>query len=91
MSESRSLDQIEEELSKARESLTASVNELAGRLTPGSLAAEAKAQAKAKAGAAVEKVKDLVDEAKAGDQKAIAILGGAAAATVGLIALALRR
>lgn len=87
----RTIAQIEADLEKARESLTATVNELAGRLTPGSLAEDAKVQAKVKMSETGDKVKGLVADAKSGDARALAIVGGTALAACALLAVRIIR
>ncbi|MFT0847289.1 DUF3618 domain-containing protein [Actinomycetaceae bacterium L2_0104] len=97
----RSAEQIENDLKRTREDLAATVNELAGRLDPKNLAKEAGDQAKVKINAFTntakekatsfsEKAKRTVDDAKNGDARALAILGGGAAAVIAGIALVLR-
>ena len=65
--------------------MTATVNELAARLSPSNLANDAKQNVKAQFASATGKVKNLAGDAKGGDTKAIAILAAAALAVVGLI------
>lgn len=81
----RSVKDIEEELERTRLEMTATVNELAGRLDPKKLGKDAAESAKAKAKEAGDKAKEVLDDARHGDVKSIAIVAGAAAAAVGLI------
>ena len=87
----KDIEQIEANLAATRESMTATVNELAARLNPSTLAEDAKEQVKAKASHAAEAVKGVVSDAKRGDRRALAIVGGAAAAVVGVLALKFAR
>ncbi len=87
----KDIQQIQANLVATRESMTATVNELAARLNPSALAGDAKEQVKAKASHAAETVKGVVSDAKRGDRRALAIVGGTAAAAVGVLALKFAR
>ena len=87
----KDIEQIEANLAATRESMTVTVNELAARLSPSALAEDAKEQVKVKASIAADAVKDVVADAKRGDRRALAIVGGTAAAFVGVLALKLAR
>ena len=81
----RSAAEIERDIERVREELTATVDELAGRLSPDRLKQDLKAGAQEKLGAGKAKAQALVTDAKAGDKKAIGILAGSAAAVLGLV------
>ncbi|MDO4888973.1 MAG: DUF3618 domain-containing protein [Actinomycetaceae bacterium] len=87
----RTVDQIEAELARTRESLTDTVNELAERLSPRTLATDAKDTAVEKATQFAETTKALVEDAKGGDKRAIGIISGVAAAVVLVVALKIAR
>ena len=87
----KDIEQIEANLAATRESMTATVNELAARLNPSTLAEDAKEQVKVKASIAADAVKDVVADAKRGDRRALAIVGGTTAVVVGLLALKIVR
>lgn len=87
----KDIQQIQANLVATRESMTATVNELAARLNPSALAGDAKEQVKAKASHAAETVKGVVSDAKRGDRRALAIVGGTTAAAVGVLALKFAR
>ena len=76
---------IDAQLMQMRTELTDTVNELAGKLDPQKLQDQAKEQALEK----VEKVKasvtDLVQDALAGDLKAIGIAAGSVLGTIGVL------
>ncbi|MCF2706081.1 DUF3618 domain-containing protein [Arcanobacterium haemolyticum] len=96
----RSAEQIEVDLKRTREEMAATVNELASRLDPKTLAKDAADQARDKVAGFAEVAQDkaqdamyvasgvaadlrekaqyTVEEAKSGDKRSIAILGGAA-------------
>lgn len=82
----RSAADIERDIARVREELTATVDELAGRLSPDRLKEDIVATAKAKVDDGKEKVRTLLAQAQAGDGKAIGILaGGTALAAYALI------
>ncbi|MCI5825627.1 MAG: DUF3618 domain-containing protein [Arcanobacterium sp.] len=80
--DSRSAGDIERDIARIREELTATVDELAGRLSPDRLKDDVIASAKAKVASGKEKAQSLVDEAQAGDAKAMGILVGGVALAV---------
>ena len=94
---------IEAQLAQKRAELSDSINELAGMLEPKRLgnlakkqaleaAAQAKEQALEKAGQAKASAMALVDDVRAGDTRAIAIVGGVALGlTLAVVLLAARR
>ncbi|MDD7383994.1 MAG: DUF3618 domain-containing protein [Actinomycetaceae bacterium] len=90
----RTPEQIDAELTRTREELTATVNELAERLNPRSLAANAKDTAKESAAkashAARNTAADVAADVRDGDRRTIGILAGAAVATLGFLAWALK-
>lgn len=77
--DTRTAEQIDADMNRVREELTATVNELAGRLHPDNLKEEARAYAEDKLNQGKEQAMGLVDDAKAGDTKALAIIGSAIA------------
>ena len=81
----RTAEEIERDILRVREELTATVDELAGRLSPDRLKEDMKAGAQAKVAEGKAKAQALFDDAKAGDKKAIGILAGSAAAVLGLV------
>ncbi len=83
--DNRSAEEIERDLKRVREEMTATVNELAARLDPAYLANEAKANAQVKLEETKVKAKNLANDAAAGDTKSIAIIGGVVLAVGGLI------
>jgi membrane protein len=98
VSEKRSIEQIEADLRRTREDLSATVGELAGRLAPKALAGDAKNAVRATAEGAKEAVKTrirevkdrataLVADAKNGDTTAIGILACVSTAVIGYITL----
>ncbi|AHU90043.1 hypothetical protein CQ11_08840 [Trueperella pyogenes] len=83
MPDNRTAEEVEADLQRVREELTATVNELAGKLHPDNLKAEARSFASAKFAESKEKAMNLVKDAKNGDRKALSILG----AVAGVVAL----
>lgn len=81
----RSAEEIQKDIERVREEMTATVNELAARLDPKLLAADAKMAAKEKVDLTKVKAQALASDAAAGDTKSIAIIGGVALAVAGLI------
>lgn len=90
----RSAEEIEADLARTREELTASVDELADKLSPKRQLAEAKENiknaAEHSADSAKHAVRGLVTEVKSGNPKVIGIIGGVAVATV-VVAVLIRR
>ncbi|QOR47996.1 DUF3618 domain-containing protein [Trueperella pecoris] len=84
--DNRTAEEVEKDLQRVREELTATVNELAGKLHPDNLKEEARAYTQAKFGERKEQAMGLVADAKSGDKRALAILG-TAVAVVALFAL----
>jgi len=95
MSEKRTPEQIEADLVRTREELASSVDELSTMLDPRVQLKEAKENISSAAKNAVDdvsaKASSVLDRVKAGDPKAIGILGAGAAAVAAVIALAARR
>jgi len=95
MSEKRTPEQIEADLVRTREELASSVDELSTMLDPRVQLKEAKENISSAAKNAVDdvtaKAGSVLDRVKAGDPKAIGILGAGAAAVAAVIALAARR
>lgn len=87
----RSASDIEHDIERVREELTATVDELASRLSPENLKEDIKVQAKEKLNQGKEKAQKLVTEAKAGDKKALGILAGAAGVLALLVVKAVKR
>ncbi|MDP9800669.1 hypothetical protein J2S49_000745 [Arcanobacterium wilhelmae] len=87
--DNRTPEQIEKDMQRVREEMTATVNELAAKLDPKRLGEDAKAAAFAKVDEAKAKATGLVDDAKNGDRKAIAILAAAGTVVLGLVARAI--
>lgn len=83
--DTRTASEIERDIARVREELTATVDELAGRLSPDRLKEDVKANAKEKLHAGKEKAQTLVADAKAGDKRALGILAGTAAITAALV------
>lgn len=81
----RSAAEIEKDLQRVREEMTATVNELAARLDPKRLKDDAKISAQQKLNQGKAKAQTLANDAAAGDTKSIAIIGGVALAVLGLI------
>ncbi|MDD7465659.1 MAG: DUF3618 domain-containing protein [Actinomycetaceae bacterium] len=90
-SDTRSMADIERDIARVREELTATVDELAGRLSPDRLKEDVVASAKAKVESGKEKVQTLVSEAQAGDGKAIGILVGGAVLAAFLLVKIIKR
>lgn len=80
----RSAEDIEADLQRTREELTAAVNELTTRLSPKANAKAAADNAKASAAQFAGRAKGVASDAGAGDPSALGII----AAAVGTIALA---
>ena len=87
----RSAADIERDIQRVRDELTATVDELAGRLSPDRLKEDFKASAKSKVEAGKTKAQEIVSDAKAGDKKSIGILAGVAAAAVLVVIKAIKR
>ena len=80
---------IEAQLAQIRAELSESINELAGMLDPKKLGEQAKEQALEKVGQAKSSAMGLIDDARAGDTRAMAIVAGTAIGltlAVGLLA-----
>ncbi|OCW60625.1 DUF3618 domain-containing protein [Trueperella bernardiae] len=73
--DTRTADEVDADMQRVREELTATVNELAGKLHPDNLKEEARAYAEERLSQGKEQALGLVDDAKAGDKKALAIIG----------------
>lgn len=82
----RSAAEIQKDIERVRDEMTATVNELAARLDPKSLANDAKATAKLKVDESKVRAQALANDAAAGDTKSIAIIGGVALGVAALIA-----
>lgn len=82
----RSAEEIQRDIERVRDEMTATVNELAARLDPKSLANDAKQTAKIKVDESKAKAKTLANDAAAGDTKSIAVIGGVALGIAALIA-----
>lgn len=80
--DTRSASDIERDIQRVRDELTATVDELAGRLSPDRLKEDFKACAKSKIEAGKMKAQEIISDAKAGDKKSIGILAGIAATAV---------
>lgn len=85
LEDTRSPEQIQADMDRVRDELTQTVNELAGRLSPDNLKAQAKAQFKSGIKGAKGKALGLLQRAAAGDPKAIGIIAGCAAVTALII------
>ncbi|MCI7552090.1 MAG: DUF3618 domain-containing protein [Actinomycetaceae bacterium] len=83
----RSAAEVERDLARVREELTATVDELAARFAPEHLKNEVLTSAKAKAEDTKVKAQAFVDDVKAGDADARKKLVIGVAATLGLIGL----
>lgn len=77
--DNRTATEVEKDLQRVREELTATVNELAGKLHPDNLKQEARSFAEAKFAERKEQAMGLVGDAKEGDKRALAILGSVVA------------
>lgn len=77
--DTRTADEVEKDMNRVREELTDTVNELATRLDPHNLKEEAKTTAAQTFETGKAKAYALVDDAKAGNVTALAVIGGAAA------------
>lgn len=82
----RSADEIQKDIERVRDEMTATVNELAARLDPKTLANDAKQTAKVKLDESKAKAQALANDAAAGDTKSIAIIGGVALGVAAIIA-----
>ena len=87
----RGVSEVERDIQRVREELTATVDELAGRLSPDRLKADLKAGAQDKFKEGKAKAKALVADASAGDKKAIGILAGGAALAALILIKAIKR
>ena len=87
MSEKRSIEQIEADLQRTREDLSATVGELAERLAPKALAEGAKEAVKTRVREVKDRATALVADAKNGDTTAIGILACVSTAVIGYITL----
>lgn len=85
MSNSNTPQDIDAQLAQMRAELTDTVNELAGRLDPKKLQDQAKSQALEKVDKAKTSVVDLLQDALAGDLKAIGIAAGTVLGVLGII------
>lgn len=85
MSNSNTPQDIDAQLVQMRAELTDTVNELAGRLDPKKLQTQAKDQALEKVDKAKASAIDLLQDALAGDLKAIGIAAGAIFGVLGII------
>ena len=88
--DTRSASEVQRDIERVREELTATVDELAARFTPEQLKADLKASAKSSVEQGKAKVQALASDAKAGDKKAIGIIAGVVGA-VALVAIAAAR
>lgn len=82
----RTAAEIDADMRRVREEMTATVNQLAARLDPKRLGDDAKKAAQDKAFTAKAKVQETVDDAATGDSHAIAIIAGVAVVVIGLVA-----
>ncbi|MBK5250225.1 MAG: DUF3618 domain-containing protein [Actinomycetales bacterium] len=87
----RTAAEIEADLLRTREELTRSVDDLSDRLDPRRQAQAVKEQAKTLADGATNRAKSFVDHVKAGDSKAVSIVGVAAAALAAIVGLSVIR
>lgn len=88
VADNRTAEQIEKDMQRVREEMTETVNELAAKVHPDTLKAQAKEYAKVQADKGKMKANYLVEDAKAGDMPAIAII---ATAVLAVAAFALRK
>lgn len=87
--DNRTPEQIEKDMQRVRDEMTATVNELAAKLDPKRLKEDAKTAASAKVNAAKEKAAGFFAAAKNGDRQAIGILAAAGTVILGLVARAI--
>ncbi len=90
-SKTRTEEEILAELAETRALMTATVDELFGRVQPEYLVGQAKRTAKEKALECKERAKGLLEDARSGDPQALKTLGIAAAGTAAVVALVLVR
>lgn len=76
----RTAEEIEADLRRHREDLTRTVDEISGRLDPRRQVEEAS-----------DKLRGFVDDVKAGEPRAVQIVGAAAATVAAIVGLALLR
>ncbi|MFP7696367.1 DUF3618 domain-containing protein [Trueperella sp. LYQ143] len=86
--DNRSAEEVSRDLERVRSELTDTVNELAARLDPKNLKEDVKVAAQEKLTQTKNQAQNLVSDAKSGDKKALAILGGIGA---GVALLVLRK
>lgn len=83
--DNRSAEEVQRDIERVREELTATVNELAAKLDPQVLKEDVKAAAAEKIEAGKAKAQALAHDAAAGDTKAIGIIAGVALGVAALI------
>ncbi|NLW12912.1 MAG: DUF3618 domain-containing protein [Trueperella sp.] len=76
--DNRSAEEIAKDMQRVRDEMSETVNELAAKLHPDTLKEEAMSFAKIKADEGKTKANHLVEDAKAGEPRAIAIIAAAA-------------
>ncbi|MGV9182193.1 DUF3618 domain-containing protein [Arcanobacterium canis] len=87
--DNRTPEQIEKDMQRVRDEMTATVNELAAKLDPKRLGEDAKAAASAKVNTVKEKITGLFADAKNGDRQAIGILAATSTVILGVVARAI--
>lgn len=87
----RNAAQIQQDIERVREELTATVDELAGKLAPDQLKADLQAHTQRRIAEVKVKARNLLKDVQKGDKKACGILAGAAGVVALLVIKAVRR
>lgn len=88
----RTAAEIEADLQRTRDELTRAVDELSARVDPRRQVEEIRNKARAKFSSASSEGKSFAEDVKAGNPKAIAVLGAAAAAVLAVgVVIAVRK